>query len=57
MMSEETKLELIKALAFDMPKEDIANEAGISIEELEEFEKEHANEINERKSVEGLYEE
>lgn len=57
MMSEETRLELIKAFAFNMSLEDIANEAGISIEEAEQFRVDNADEIDERRCVGGTYEE
>ena len=56
MMSEETRLELIKAFAFNMSLEDIANEAGISIEEAEQFRVDNADVIDERRSIGGAYE-
>lgn len=56
-MNEETRLELIKAFAFGMSLEDIANEAGISIEEAEQFRVDNADEIDERRNVGGAYEE
>lgn len=57
MMNEETRLELIKAFAFNMSLEDIANEAGISIEEAEQFRVDNADEIDERRNIGGVYEE
>ena len=57
MMSEETRLELIKAFAFGMPLEDIANEASISIEEAEQFRVDNADEIDKRRCIGGTYEE
>lgn len=57
MMNEETRLELIKAFAFGMPLEDIANEASISIEEAEQFRVDNADEIDERRRIGGTYEE
>lgn len=56
-MNEETRLELIKAFAFGMPLEDIANEAGVSIEEAEQFRVNNADEIDERRCIGGTYEE
>lgn len=57
MMGEETRLELIKAFAFNMPLEDIANEAGVSVEEAEQFRVDNVDEIDERRSIGGAYEE
>lgn len=56
-MSEEARLELIKAFAFNMPLEDIANEAGVSVEEAEQFRVDNVDEIDERRSIGGAYEE
>jgi hypothetical protein len=48
-MSEETTQEVIKAIAFGMEDEDIANFAEITMDELESFKLDHAKEIEERK--------
>lgn len=48
-MSEETTQEVIKAIAFGMEDEDIANFAEITMDELESFKFDHAKEIEERK--------
>ena len=48
-MSEETTQEVIKAIAFGMEDEDIANFAEITMDELESFKLDYAAEIEARK--------
>ena len=48
-MSEETTQEVIKAIAFGMEDEDIANFAEITLDELETFKLDHSEEIAVRK--------
>lgn len=48
-MSEETTQEVIKAIAFGMEDEDIANFAEITMDELKSFKFANAKEIEERK--------
>lgn len=50
-MTKETQTEVIKALAYGMPIMDVANMADMEEEEVEQFAKEHATEIAERKKV------
>lgn len=51
----ETKLELIKAFAFDMDIEEIANLGDMTIEQAEQFKIDNADEITERRNMEGQY--
>lgn len=50
-MSEDTKLEVIKALAYGEPIEDIANMAETEASEIEQIKKEYADEIERRQEV------
>ena len=50
-MNRETQTEVIKALAYDMPIMDVANMADTDEKEIEQFAKEHATEIKERKRM------
>lgn len=50
-MNKETQTEVIKALAHDMSIMDVANMADMEAEEIEQFAKEHAAEIAERKKM------
>lgn len=53
-MREETRLEVVKALAYGEAVEDIANMAEVDVEEIERLRKECADEISERqKAIEG----
>lgn len=53
-MSEETKLEVIKALAYGEEIEDIANMAEVEPMEVEQIREKYANEISRRqKEIEG----
>lgn len=51
MMSEETKIEVIKALAYGQSVEEVANFAEVHVEEIETFISENAAEIEERKRM------
>lgn len=48
-MNDDTRQEVIKAIAFGMEDEDIANFAEITMKELETFKLDHAEEIEARK--------
>lgn len=50
-MNKETQTEVIKALAYGMPIMDVANMADMEEEEVEQFAKDHATEIAERKKM------
>lgn len=50
-MNKETQTEVIKALAYDMPILDVANMADMDEDEVKQFAKEHAEEIEERKRM------
>ena len=53
-MSKDTRLEVIKALAYGVPLEDIANMAEVEAEEIQKIQIEAADEIRERKEQEGF---
>lgn len=55
-MEKEIELEVIKAIAFGMPDEQVANFADMELEQIASFKEEHAQEIEERKNAmeEGL---
>lgn len=55
-MNRENELEVIKAIAFGMSDEQVANFADIEVEGVDSFKKEHASEIEERRRAmeEGL---
>lgn len=48
-MGEDTKLEVIKALAYGEDIEDIANMAEVEIDEIEKINEAYANEIKKRR--------
>lgn len=50
-MNKETQTEVIKALAYDMPIMDVANMADMEEEEVEQFAKDNADTIAERKRM------
>lgn len=45
MCNKDTRQEIIKALAYGMKKEDIANFAEVSLEEIEDFALENQEEV------------
>lgn len=49
-MSEETRLEVVKALAYGEPVEDIANMAEVDEAEIERIREEYADEIARRRA-------
>lgn len=54
-MSRDTELEVIKALAYGVDIESIANMAEVDIEEIEMIRKEHTDEIARRQQeMEGM---
>lgn len=53
-MSRETELEVIKALAFGVDVEDIANMAEVAVENIRKIQEDAGDEINiRRKELEG----
>lgn len=50
-ISEDNLLEVIKSLAFEVDKEEIANFAEIEVKDVEEIEKKYAKDIEERKRI------
>lgn len=50
-MEKEIVIEVVKAIAFGMSDEQVANFADMELEELATFKKEHAQEIEERKKA------
>ena len=50
-ISEDDLLEVIKSLAFEVDKEEIANFAEIEVEDVEEIEKKYAKDIEERRRI------
>ncbi len=50
-MSEETRLEVIKALAYGVDIDDIANMAEVDVEEIERIKEAYADEIRERQEM------
>lgn len=54
-MNEDTLFEVIKALAFDVYIDDIANMAEVEPEEIEKIKETHAKEIEERKRIGGEF--
>ena len=53
-MSKDTRLEVIKALAYGVPLEDIANMAEVDSTEIARIKRDYANEIKTRRAeIEG----
>ena len=52
-MNEETRLEVIKAIAYGEDVEDIANMAEVDTAEIEKIRDDYANEINTRRKSYG----
>lgn len=52
-MSEDTRLEVIKALAYNVNADDIANMAEMDVQEIEQIREKYANEIAERRKMAG----
>ena len=50
-MNDDVRQEVIKSLAFGVDTEKIANAAEVTVEEIEEFAVENADEIAERKRI------
>lgn len=50
-MNEDTRLEVIKALAYGESIEDIANMAEVELSEIERINEEYADEIKKRQEV------
>lgn len=50
-MNRDTDAEVVKAFAYGMDIEDIANFAETTVEEIKAFQKQHAAEIQERKNA------
>lgn len=52
-MNEETRLEVIKALAYSVDIGDIANMAEVDTQEIEQIRQKYADEIAERREIAG----
>lgn len=52
-MNEETRLEVIKALAYDVDIRDIANMAEVDTQEVEQIKEKYADEIAKRRELAG----
>ena len=50
-MNEDTRLEVIKALAYGESVEDVANMAEVELSEIEQIKKQYADEIRRRQEV------
>lgn len=53
IMNEDTRLEVIKALAYGEDIHDIANMAEVDVQEVEQIREKYADEIAERREIAG----